>query len=193
MTEFGWLAIAADGDTLLRLVFGYPSRAAALSALDVGEAEPSEPRGALAALVEKLQDFCAGTNVDFRRVKLDLSHLTSFQRRVIQRCRNIAHGRSRSYGELAAEAGSPGAARAVGNTMAANRFPLIVPCHRVINSDGSLGNYGGPEGVRMKLRLLSLEGHPLGAEDKRRASTRPIRQPLTSAKRSAAFKVIRGR
>jgi methylated-DNA-[protein]-cysteine S-methyltransferase len=89
---------------------------------------------------------------------LDLDGHTAFQRRVIRCCRQIPWGATRSYAELAARAGSPRAARAVGAVMAANRFPLIVPCHRVIGARGSLGGYSAPTGLVMKSRLLAREG-----------------------------------
>ncbi|MEX1224432.1 MAG: MGMT family protein, partial [Pirellulales bacterium] len=72
-------------------------------------------------------------------------------------CRRIPIGQTMSYAELAAVAGSPGAARAVGNIMAGNRVPIIVPCHRVVGSGGSLGGYSSSGGLRTKRRLLSLE------------------------------------
>jgi O-6-methylguanine DNA methyltransferase len=70
--------------------------------------------------------------------------------------REIPYGQTRSYGWLAARAGKPQAARAVGQAMAANPWPIIVPCHRVVSSNGHLGGYGG--GLGMKERLLRLEG-----------------------------------
>ena len=80
----------------------------------------------------------------------------------MHQCRRIPYGRTMSYAELAAKAGSPNAARAVGNCMAGNRIPLIVPCHRVVCSDGRLGSYSAPGGTRMKRRLLDLESKKLG-------------------------------
>jgi methylated-DNA-[protein]-cysteine S-methyltransferase len=137
-------------------VFGYPTRAAALGALEAQFAEWHEVDWCR-ELVARLRAFACGQSVDFRDVDLDLSYLTPFQKRVVEHCRKIGYGRTRSYGELAELAGSPRAARAVGSTMAANRFPLIVPCHRVINSDGSPGNYSALDGPRTKVRLLALE------------------------------------
>ena len=68
-----------------------------------------------------------------------------------------SRGLTRTYGELAAECGSPGAARAVGSVMAKNRYPLIVPCHRVLAAGGELGGYSAPDGLKMKRRLLEME------------------------------------
>lgn len=88
---------------------------------------------------------------------LDLSSVTPFRRRVLERAATIPKGEVRSYGWLARHVGKPGASRAVGSAMATNPVPLIVPCHRVVRSDGHIGAYslGGPEN---KWRLLRHEG-----------------------------------
>jgi methylated-DNA-[protein]-cysteine S-methyltransferase len=87
-----------------------------------------------------------------------LTHLSAFQNRVVRTCRRIGRGRVKSYGELASACGSPGAARAVGNVMATNRYPIIVPCHRVVGSAGSLGGFSARDGINMKRRMLEMEG-----------------------------------
>lgn len=88
---------------------------------------------------------------------LDLTHVrTPFQKKVLIACSKIPFGSTMSYGELAARAGSPRAARAVGNTMAANPMPIVIPCHRVLASQGALGGYS--IGLSYKKKLLSHEG-----------------------------------
>ncbi|HEY7704913.1 MAG TPA: methylated-DNA--[protein]-cysteine S-methyltransferase [Acidimicrobiia bacterium] len=89
---------------------------------------------------------------------LDLRVHSEFRRTVLMAAGTIPRGEVRSYGWLAQQAGHPRAFRAVGSTMAANTVPLIIPCHRVVRSDGSIGQYsmGGPEN---KVRLLELEAH----------------------------------
>jgi methylated-DNA-[protein]-cysteine S-methyltransferase len=109
-------------------------------------------------VAELLACYAAGGDVDFSDVELDLEYQTPLGRRVIAACRAIPHGEVRTYGELAAECGAPGAARAVGSVMAKNRHPLVVPCHRVVGAGGGLGGYSAPEGLRMKRRLLAMEG-----------------------------------
>jgi methylated-DNA-[protein]-cysteine S-methyltransferase len=156
-TDLGWMALVGSGSTLKQLVFGYRAKSAALAALDPVMLAGAETRNWCPALADRLQDYAAGGCADFRDVELDLDHLTVFQRKVVKQCRAIAYGQTRSYGELAFESGSSGAARAVGNTMARNRHPLVVPCHRVINADGSIGHFGAPDGSRMKARLLDME------------------------------------
>ncbi len=92
-------------------------------------------------------------------VPVDISHTTSFQRRVLEVVSGIPRGEVRPYSWVAREAGSPRATRAVGNVMASNPVPLIIPCHRVVRNDGSTGNYAF--GSPIKVRLLEDEGVPV--------------------------------
>ncbi|MBN2538724.1 MAG: MGMT family protein [Deltaproteobacteria bacterium] len=87
-------------------------------------------------------------------VKIDQCH--DFQRRVLLETMQIPWGSVTSYGDLAKKISAPGAARAVGSALAKNPFPLIIPCHRVVKSDGSVGQFGG--GAELKKALLRLEG-----------------------------------
>lgn len=109
------------------------------------------------ALPGRLQAYADGGRDDFLDVALDFGPLTTFQERVIDRCRRIPPGGTLSYGELADECGYSRAARAVGNCMRTNPIPLIVPCHRVVGARGEVKGYSAGAGVRMKLRLLELE------------------------------------
>jgi methylated-DNA-[protein]-cysteine S-methyltransferase len=111
----------------------------------------------MADVVERLKSYAAGEAVDFSDVRIDDGHLTEFGRKIVKACRRIARGGTKTYGELAARCGSPGAARAVGQVMARNRYPLVVPCHRVLAAGGLIGGFSAPEGLTMKRRLLSLE------------------------------------
>jgi methylated-DNA-[protein]-cysteine S-methyltransferase len=107
-------------------------------------------------LIERIRRYFAGERVGFQDVELDLAWATPFQRAVAQELRGIPYGEVVTYGELAALAGHPNAQRAAGSFCAGNRFPLIVPCHRVVAADG-IGSYGSL-GVGYKRRLLALEG-----------------------------------
>ncbi len=88
---------------------------------------------------------------------LDLGGMSEFTQMVLEACRLIPYGQTAGYADLARAVGAPGAARAVGSVMARNPMPLIVPCHRVVRSDGALGGFSSPEGVVLKRRLLQLE------------------------------------
>jgi len=169
-SALGWMALAACERVLKGLSFGHASRAAAIRSLGPVAAEVI-PAGELwPELVDRLTAYAAGETEEFADLALDFAHLTPFERRVVEHCRRIPYGQSLSYGRLAARAGSPRAARAVGNVMAANRFPLVVPCHRVVHASGAIGHYSAPAGPRMKLRLLEQEGAWQGGKPSRGAS-----------------------
>ena len=93
--------------------------------------------------------------------KVDIAKLagTEFQKKVWQAISEIPRGKTLSYKELAIKIGKPKAIRAVGNAVGANPFPITIPCHRVVKSDGSLGGYSGKGGVKTKRKLLKSEFH----------------------------------
>jgi methylated-DNA-[protein]-cysteine S-methyltransferase len=156
-TAMGWLGIAWSGQGLAEVTLPQPTMAAALGKLPSG-GDPAlpPPEGLdLITLADRLYRYFCGEVVDFDE-PLDPTVGTPFQRRVWAICRAIPRGETRAYGQLAHEAGSPRAARAVGQAMARNPWPVIVPCHRVLGSDQSLTGYGG--GLEMKHRLLVMEG-----------------------------------
>jgi methylated-DNA-[protein]-cysteine S-methyltransferase len=107
-------------------------------------------------LVHTLERYFAGDRVDFDGVDLDLDGWSPFQQAVARALRAVPYGEVVSYGELARLAGHPNAQRAAGTFCAHNRYPLILPCHRVVAAD-RLGSYGS-FGVEYKRRLLELEG-----------------------------------
>jgi methylated-DNA-[protein]-cysteine S-methyltransferase len=106
-------------------------------------------------LADRLRAFFAGDAVSFDDVELDLEWCTPFQLAVAETLRGVPRGEVVTYGELAALAGYPGAQRAAGTFCAHNRFPVVVPCHRVVSAVG-IGSYGS-QGVEYKRRLLALE------------------------------------
>jgi methylated-DNA-[protein]-cysteine S-methyltransferase len=103
-----------------------------------------------------IQDVAAGREVSFSENILDMLLCGEFQRRVLRRLMRIPRGRVSTYGRIAEKSGASRGARAVGNALAMNPYPIIIPCHRVIRSDGSLGGFGG--GLKMKKDLLVMEG-----------------------------------
>jgi methylated-DNA-[protein]-cysteine S-methyltransferase len=107
-------------------------------------------------LADRFRSYFAGDRPDFGDVRLDLVDYTPFQLAVVQTLRRVPYGEVVTYGEVAALAGYPNAQRAAGSVCAHNRFPLVVPCHRVVSAAG-IGSYG-PSGVEVKRRLLELEG-----------------------------------
>lgn len=109
----------------------------------------------LCALIEK---YFEGDKVQFERnVNFDWQSLTKSQIRVLKVALEIPYGEKLSYSELAEKSGFPGGARFVGNTLGKNPFPLLIPCHRIISKNNSLGGFSAPQGKGLKLRMLQLE------------------------------------
>ena len=107
-------------------------------------------------LVVDIQSFLSGNNVVFGTRLLELDRCRPFQKRVLLAEYAIPRGFVSTYGRIARHLGVPGGARAVGNALAHNPFPIVIPCHRALRSDGSLGGFQG--GLDMKRRLLEMEG-----------------------------------
>lgn len=136
------------------LMGGDAKKAAKTLAAEFPDAE-YEP-GLMPAFQQQLREYFAGRLRRFN-VRLDLSALTPFQRRVLARCARIGYGRTKTYGQLAREIGRPAVARAVGGALGRNPVPLVIPCHRVVAGNGSLGGFSAEQGVKLKRRLLDLE------------------------------------
>lgn len=126
----------------------------------LAECAPPPP---MAAVLARLAAALQGAPDTLQDVPLDDADLPEFHRRVYALARRIPPGRTRSYGELAAELGGPAVARAVGQALGRNRFAPLVPCHRVLGAHGQPGGFSGPGGLKTKLRLLQAEGARLGA------------------------------
>ena len=158
-TQFGWMGLLSSDAGLLRSTLPEESGETCASRLgiEVGEAVHTPDR--FADLRDRLVCYFDGEDIRFDDIALDLSDAPDFQRKAWQACRTIPRGETRTYKWLAGKAGSPNAPRAAGQTMARNRIPIIVPCHRVIGSDGSLRGFGsGDTRIELKRRLLELEG-----------------------------------
>jgi len=156
-SKLGWMALIGSGRTLRYLTFGHATAEAAVRALPATVSQSARPGDWNRPLVRRLKAYAAGARDDFRDVELDPGPATEFRRRVFCCCRQIGYGQTLTYGQLAAKAGHPRAARAVGGCMAANPIPLVIPCHRVVAAHGRLGGYSGVGGIRLKKRLLELE------------------------------------
>jgi methylated-DNA-[protein]-cysteine S-methyltransferase len=119
---------------------------------------------AMDLLADKIGRFLQGEPVRFSLRPLDLEACTPFQRRVLPAEFQVPRGRVTTYGRLADRIGAPGAARAVGNALSHNPFPLIIPCHRCVRENGQLGGFRG--GLAMKRALLEMEGIDFGGSDR---------------------------
>ncbi len=134
--------------------------AGGIRGIHIGARGPaSEARSPIA---KDLRRYASGERVDFRGYDLDLSGCTEFERRVYRAARKIPAGEVRTYGEIARAIRQPGAARAVGNALGKNPVGIVIPCHRVVASDG-IGGFTG--GLEWKRKLLRLEGSLGSAEN----------------------------
>jgi len=155
-SDWGWVGMAVSSRGLAGIVLPQPSEEAAWSRLYSGwpDGVPQES-SVWPELQQRLLDYLASKPVDFSDIPIDLPSGPPFWRKVWKICARIPRGQTRSYADLAREAGSPRAFRAVGCAMAANPIPIVIPCHRVVGSNGSLIGFGG--GLEQKKRLLEME------------------------------------
>ena len=154
-TPVGTLLLAATPQGLVRVAYGLEGHEQVLASL-AGDVSPRILRAParLDEVSRQLEEYFAGRRRVFE-VPLDFRLSRGFRRTVLQHLPEIAYGRTLSYGQVAAVAGSPRAVRAVGTACATNPLPVVVPCHRVVRADGSPGGYvGGPAAKRL---LLDLE------------------------------------
>jgi methylated-DNA-[protein]-cysteine S-methyltransferase len=154
-TSFGPLLVVASETGLVRVAFDLEDHDAVLASL----ARRVSPRllrapARLAFATEQIADYLDGSRRDFD-LPLDLRLARGFRRQVLDHLREIGYGRTESYAQVALATGSPRAVRAVGTACATNPLPIVVPCHRVVRSDGAIGQYLG--GTDVKRLLLAME------------------------------------
>lgn len=151
-TSLGWCSIIFTEDKGIVRLYLPSSRRKAASYLKGFQIKPFK---ALENIVIK---YFKGVEADFGDFVVLHAGSSSFRLRVYRELRKTKRGEVLAYRELAMRAGNPKAARAVGSAMARNPVPLIIPCHRVIKSDGALGKFGADGGVSLKRKMLELEG-----------------------------------
>jgi methylated-DNA-[protein]-cysteine S-methyltransferase len=157
-TEWGYFGLAASGRGLVLSVLPAPSYERARRLLLAARRNAAPDRALCLALQRQIARYFSGRREDFRpHPALDLRGLPAFSRSVLAACRRVPYGQTATYLRLAESCRRPSAARAAGRVLAANPLPLIVPCHRVIRSDGSPGGYSATGGAAVKKRLLEME------------------------------------
>ncbi len=153
LTAMGWVSVLASEKGILRLELPCETREAALSAISCSRQARRDDQY-FKELVGRIQAYFTGIKVLFNE-KLDLDGYSPFYRDVWRLTCEVPYGSTASYSEIARQTGKPLACRAVGQALGRNPVPIIIPCHRIIRSDGSLGGFSG--GLNIKGRLLEME------------------------------------
>lgn len=157
VTRLGPLAFVAGPRGLRGVELPRASAKAVRESLLRSHPDATEDERLWPQLAAMLERYGAGAPTDFE-VPLDVADAPAFEQRIWTACRKVRWGQTASYKDLAVRVGAPQAARAVGRAMGRNRCPIVVPCHRILRSDGSLGGYSGHTGLAFKQRLLEMEG-----------------------------------
>lgn len=156
-TPFGDLLVAVSERGVVALRFGGSAADFREALVNKYGAEVRRDPDRVSDVMKQLGEYFEGSRGEFE-ISFDLSALTAFQRNVLEAVQNVPRGSYVTYLELARRIGKPKSARAVGQALGHNPIPILIPCHRVIASDGSLGGYSGPGGVATKSELLRMEG-----------------------------------
>ena len=157
-TPHGWVGVLASERGIRRTTLPEPTIESCLDKLGKAIDDAERTPDIFVGLRHKIERFLDSEDVDFGDVPIDVDDASPFLRAAWQACRTIPPGETRPYRWLASAAGRPNAPRAAGQAMARNRLPFLIPCHRVIASDGSLGGYGsGKTRLELKKRLLDME------------------------------------
>ncbi len=161
-TKWGYFGLAGMEEALYRTFLPVPDRQQAEQGLWHGfrfdNDNPWLNKDLQRDLQERIIAYYDGEPVDFRvEPAISLNGFGPFAQEVLHACRRIAFGRTMTYSGLAKQVGNPDAARAVGSALASNPIPLIIPCHRVLRTDGGLGGFSAPGGIDTKQKMLRHE------------------------------------
>jgi methylated-DNA-[protein]-cysteine S-methyltransferase len=164
-TRWGWFGLLAGRQGLIRTFLPVPTKLKAQAGLSMGWDSPVFDKSLYKPLQDKIAAYFEGETVIFSTFRsVFLQNLTPFTSLVLLACRGVPYGRTSTYLALAEAIGRPKAVRAVANALAGNPLPLIIPCHRVIQSDGQIGGFSAPGGTRTKSKLIELEKRILSGE-----------------------------
>lgn len=160
-TKFGWVGISASENGFTQTTLPMLSKEECYNRINSGNNNLINNPGFFKKFSDKIIRYFDGQRIVFDE-KLDYSNSSKFSRLVCDICRSIPLGETRSYKWIASKIDNPNSARAVGQVMANNRFPLIVPCHRVISQNGRSSGFGGSQGLdlyvpNLRFLLLGLE------------------------------------
>jgi len=152
------IAWGADGIVAIQLPERTPVHTRARLLRSCPDARPLPAPDDVQRAIDGITALLSGEAIDLSFVELDMARVPAFNRRVYDVARAIPPGRTLTYGEVAARMGARGQARAVGQALGRNPFPIVVPCHRVVAAGGRLGGFSAPGGAATKQRLLAIEG-----------------------------------
>jgi methylated-DNA-[protein]-cysteine S-methyltransferase len=163
-TPIGQCGIAWDGDVIEGTMLPEPRPVDTRRRLQeefespAGKAVEGTPPPAIRDAIDRMVASLRGEADDLVDVALDLDALPPFRRKVLEVVRTIPAGETLSYGDVAVAVGAPGAARAVGQALGRNPFPIVIPCHRVLAAGGRIGGFTAAGGVSVKAKMLAAEG-----------------------------------
>lgn len=179
-SRWGWMGVSETEKGIDAVVLSKASRKAVEADLRMGQdasiADVGSPK--LRAVRKQLTDYLAGKRSSFD-MPLDVSRGTRFQRHVWRVLQRVPYGTLRSYQWIATQVGGPRYARAVGNAVGANPLPIVIPCHRIVARDGTLGGFSC--GLPVKRKLLALEGSLSQVVSGRKSRSEPLAPGRLSA------------
>jgi O-6-methylguanine DNA methyltransferase len=156
-TPYGWCGIVSGANGIKRIILGDESSSVVKNSIrSLYPSVKHEEDNLLRSMKDLLVKYFDG-EVVCMDLPLEFPKATPFQRKVWEGIRNIPYGQIKTYGWLGTKLSNPGASRAVGNALAKNPLPLIIPCHRVVRSDGKMGGFSLPGGILLKKKLIDLE------------------------------------
>ena len=156
-TSWGWCGAVAGEKGLIRIVLPLPEKEEIIARIYLLSGGRLIKRGKIEEAEERIKKYFLGENPDLN-VPLDFSCSTFFRKQVWEYVRSIPYGKVETYSKIGERIGNPKACRAVGGALSSNPFPILVPCHRVVGTDRGLGGFSAPEGIKLKIRMLKLEG-----------------------------------
>lgn len=159
-TAWGWAAVSWNGRKVSYIYLLHEDKRSIIAYMQK-QFQKSKAPNWVQVLIGKIQAHLAGKMQCFRDIPLDFEGISSFRKQVYERLLKVKAGNVITYGEIAKDLGKPKAARAVGQALGKNRFPLIIPCHRVVTADKRLGGFSAWGGTKTKAKLLKIEGYQL--------------------------------
>jgi methylated-DNA-[protein]-cysteine S-methyltransferase len=164
-TKWGYFGLAGTESTLCRTCLPERKKAEIQARLLENDSDFQFQADYFKPLQEQIRAYYEGDRIDFDPdIPLNLDGFRAFSTSVLSRCRQLRFGQTISYAGLASKASRPAASRAVGGALARNPMPLIIPCHRVLRTDGGLGGFSAPGGTAVKKKMLGLEQKALASD-----------------------------